>query len=103
MPGSEPLVMVMHNKADVGAHTTFEGNAFIEANPGSVRMVPSEPLRLIPISMSVAGGEFRLLNMFNTATYQLLYDGTVDRLYDKYDLDEKTILRVSKPYEVSKE
>lgn len=102
MPGAEPLEMVRHGKADVAAHTTFEGQAYLAANPGSIRMVPSAPLRIIPISMSVAAGEFRFLSMLNTATNQLLYDGTIDRLYDKYGLDETTVLRVAKPYEVQK-
>ncbi len=99
MSSTEPFDMIRYGKADVTAYATFEGNQYIQANPNSVRKVQSDPLRVIPLCLGVPMNEFRLLNMLNTATTQLLNDGTLDLLYDKYEIDKRTIHRVAKPYE----
>lgn len=96
---TEPLNMVKYNKADVTAMTAFEGDAFIAQNPGSIKQIKSAPLRVVPISISVAAHEQRFVNMLNTATNELLYDGTVNTLLDKYNIQPTTILRVAPPYQ----
>lgn len=98
-PATEPLDMIKFGKADVTTVTSFEGNEYIKQNPDSIRRVLSEPIRLIPISMSIGAGEFRLLNMLNTATEEMIHDGSLEKIFEKYGLDKKTVLRVAKPYQ----
>lgn len=95
---TEPLDMIRYGKADVTLASPFEGNAYSEANPNTVHLVKSEPLRIIPIVMSIPANEFRLVSMLNTATNELLYDGTIDALYKKYNISNDVVLRVSEPY-----
>ncbi len=97
-PASEALNMIKFAKADATISGVFEGDNYSKANPDTISRIVSEPLRVIPISLTVASGEFRLLNMLNTATDELLYDGTVDRIYDKYSIAKDVILRPAKPY-----
>ncbi len=49
--------------------------------------------------ISVSAYEFRLVNMLNTATHELMYDGTIEKLFSKYEVGPETLLSVSKPYE----
>ncbi len=101
-PQSEPLNMIKYGKADATLVTSFEGLNYSKENPDSIRQVISEPVRIIPMTMTVGANEFRLLNMLNTATNELLYDGTIESIYKKYDISPNEILRVAKPYEQMK-
>jgi len=100
-PQSEPIDMVKFGKADVTAVTSFEGENYMNANPDTIRRVLSDPVRIIPINISVAAYEFRLVNMLNTATDELRHDGTIEKLFRKYDIGRETLLRVAKPYETA--
>ncbi len=97
---AEPLNMIKYGKADVTVVTSFEGEGFISSNPNSIRKIPSSPIRIISINISVAANEIRLLNMLNTATYELLYDGTIESFFTKYKIEPSVLLRVAKPYQI---
>ncbi|MBL8640669.1 MAG: transporter substrate-binding domain-containing protein [Alphaproteobacteria bacterium] len=98
-PQSEPLDMVKFKKVDATMVTSFEGKNYLEHNLNSIRRVKSAPIRVIPINISVAANEFRFINMLNTATDELMYDGTIERILQKYAIDRETLLRVKLPYE----
>lgn len=97
-PQSEPLNMVRYGKADATLATSFEGANYIKENPDAIRQVISNPVRIIPMTMSIGANETRLVNMLNTATNELLYDGTIEKLYEKYNVGPNTLLRVAPPY-----
>lgn len=101
-PQTEPLDMIKFGKADATMVTSFEGDNYMKGNPDVVRRVISDPIRIVPINISVPAHEFRLVNMLNTATNELIYDGTIEALYTKYGVGPDTLLRVAKPYEVKK-
>lgn len=101
-PPTEPIDMIKFGKADVTMASSFEGENYMKSNPKTIHRVVSEPLRFIPMNMSVAANEFRLVNMINTATNELMYDGTIEKIYQKYHITPETVLRVDKPYEVKK-
>lgn len=101
-PQTEPLDMIKFGKADATMVSSFEGNNYAKGNPDTIRRVVSEPVRIIPMVMTVPANEFRLLNMLNTATNELMYDGTVEKILKKYDIGTDTILRVAKPYRMAK-
>ena len=98
-PATEPLDMIKYGKADVTVFTTFEGNAYMKENPDTLHRVESDPIRIIPVNMSVAAGEFRFLNMLNTATDEMINDGSLEKIFEKYGLDKNVILRSAKPYQ----
>lgn len=101
-PQTEPLDMIKFGKADATLATSFEGNNYAKGNPDAIRRVISEPIRIIPMTMTVPANDSRLLSMLNTATNELMFDGTIEKIFKKYDVGTDTILRVAKPYEIKK-
>lgn len=97
-PFTEPLDMIRYGKADITMMASIEAQEYMAHNPKSVRRVISDPLRVIPLCLTVPAGEFRFINMINTATQELLYDGTINFLYKKYDIPSDIVLRVANPY-----
>jgi len=85
-------------KADV----TFDDYATIagydKMNPGKIRRVKGAPVRIIPANVSFAAGEFRLQQMLNTATEELLYNGVTEKILEKYEPEPGAFLRVAPPY-----
>lgn len=99
---ADRIIAVTSGKADL---VFIDSAAFLEydrANPGKLRQVKGEPLRVMANNLSFAAGDFRLQQMLNTATNELLYDGMIDRILDKYEPTPGTFLHVAKPYEVQK-
>ncbi len=99
---SELLMAVSYNKADVTSMDAFSGEPFLQANPGKLHRIPLPPLRIIPNNLSVPRGETDFLNMLNTATDALINDGVIDRILDKYSLQQGSLFRIGKPYEVQR-
>lgn len=98
-PFANLFLEILHNKADVTGMDAFSVEPYLEKNAGKVRRIPSAPLRVIPNSMSIAWGETDFLHMINTATDALIYDGTIDRILDKYSFKKDALFRITKPYE----
>lgn len=99
VPETDAFLEVISNKADAAFDDYATIAAFIKANPGKIRKVDGPPLRVIPANLSFAPGEYRLQQMLNTATNELLYDGVIDRILDKYEPAPGVFLRVAKPYQ----
>ena len=97
-PQTDTYQEVITGKADLCFDDIATIMAFDKTNPGKIRKVDGEPVRIIPANMSFAAGEYRLQQMLNTATYELLYDGVIDRIITTYDPDHKQFLRVAPPY-----
>jgi ABC-type amino acid transport substrate-binding protein len=97
-PAADTLMEVVGNKADVtfGDYATLM--AFAKSNPGKIRIADGPPVRIIPANLSFAPGEYRLQQMLNTATNELIYDGVIDRILDKYEPSPGAFLRVAPPY-----
>ncbi|MFY9288529.1 MAG: transporter substrate-binding domain-containing protein [Alphaproteobacteria bacterium] len=100
-PAADTLMEVVNNKADVtfADHATIV--AFSKSNPGKIRKLEGAPVRIIPTNLSFAPGEFRLQQMINTATHELIFDGVIDRILDKYEPEPGAFLRVAPPYAIS--
>lgn len=104
VPGNVPLSDIMqqlvYKKADIVFYDALSAEEFMKTQPGKIRRIPSAPVKVIPNNMSVAKGEARLVSMLNTATEELMNEGAIDRILDKYNLSRDSVLRVAKPYEV---
>jgi ABC-type amino acid transport substrate-binding protein len=97
-PAADTLMEVVGNKADVtfGDYATLM--TFAKSNPGKIRIADGPPVRIIPANLSFAPGEYRLQQMLNTATNELIDDGIIDRILDKYEPEPGAFLRVAAPY-----
>ena len=97
------LLNLVTGKADVAI---FDYDLFLNfdrQNPGLLRRVNGSPLRVMADCLGLPAGEFRLQQMLNVATQELLYDGVIDRILDKYEQIPGTYLRVPPPYALPKD
>jgi len=88
-------------KLDIVIHDPIIGRDYIRDNPGRIRRAFEKPVEVYPMGFAVAPDEQRLVNLMNTALLSLHALGAVDAIFNNYGIDEKTIYRVSKPYEVA--
>ncbi|MGE4350842.1 MAG: substrate-binding periplasmic protein [Bdellovibrionales bacterium] len=100
-PFANLFLEVMNQKADVTGMDAFSGEPALDAYPGQIKRLPFPPLKVVPNTLSIARGETDFLHMMNTASDSLLYDGTIDRILDKYTahFNLNTLFRIKKPYE----
>ncbi len=98
---SDLLMQVVTKKADVTFTDVPSILTFQKNNPGKVKILSNSPVRIVPINMALPAGAFRLKGAIDTAIQELLNDGVIDSILDKYDPEKKIILRVAKPYEVT--
>jgi ABC-type amino acid transport substrate-binding protein len=92
---SEYFIIVASKKADMTFSDYIGGLQFMEKNPGKIKPLPYR-LRLVPQCIGVPQGENKLLNMLNTANKQLLLEGTVDHILDKYETTPGIFVRTTK-------
>jgi ABC-type amino acid transport substrate-binding protein len=99
---SDPTLMlsnVASGKADMAITDMATGLKFMKNNDGLLRQVNlSEPVRLFPNTLSLSLGEDKLRQMINTATRELLYDGTIDRIITKHEEPQGVFYRIARPY-----
>lgn len=102
LPGSSPLSDMMeqvaYGKADALITDGSFAMEYMKKRPGIVRQVLSPPLTITSYNLSVPAGETRLVSMLNTATDELLFDGTIERILQKYNLPPDVAMRVALPY-----
>lgn len=96
---SQVLVNVADGKADFTVVDAVTFGGYNKSNPGKLRIVdPSHPLRTYPVSyvFKAEDGVFR--DAFNAALDELILDGTVDRIFDKYDVFPNGYYRATVSY-----
>jgi ABC-type amino acid transport substrate-binding protein len=91
----EYFVAVATGKADMTFSDYTGALDYLKNNPGKLKALPYQ-LRLVPQNIGVPQGDERMLNMLNTATLQLLSDGTIERILAAYDGGLKTLV-LAKP------
>ena len=87
-------------KADVTVTDPMTADKFIAQNPGKIRHLPGPPSRVLAVTYSIPPGEERFKTMLNLASQSLLDSGFVEKTLSKYPEADKTLLRITKPYEV---
>ncbi len=68
-------------------------------------IVPNNPVKYFPNTYMLRGGETQLKEMLNVTIQELISEGYIDRLIEKYLPDSSypnAVFPVSQPYEVSK-
>ncbi|NCC23496.1 MAG: amino acid ABC transporter substrate-binding protein [Alphaproteobacteria bacterium] len=97
-----PVVLqeVVTGKADA---ILMDRNGEIEYNrhnPVKLRLVaPDRPIKAQSFTLAVGRDEMVLKDFLDNAINELLNDGSVDRMLDRWETEPGLYLRVSKPYE----
>ncbi len=103
VPGTGQVTDIFMNvathKADIVFYAPATANAFIRANPGSLRMAQDKPLQVFPSCYAMELRESLLQNMLDSAVIELQGQGVIDRIMKKYTGDTKEYLPVAKPYQ----
>lgn len=100
---AELFMAVSTGKANAAIMETTSGLAFMEHNPGKLQMVKLDaPFRISPVSISVKGGEFRFQRMLEIATVEMLNDGVIAKILNKYDPKGTNRFEIASPIKVKK-
>lgn len=96
---SQLLLEVKSKKADVTFVEPIIALEFMDKNPNSIREVEGvKVLRVFPNSMMVPKGQEDFKSTLNIATNELLNNGFVDNVIDKYEKYPNSYKRVQVPY-----
>ncbi|MCB9987957.1 MAG: amino acid ABC transporter substrate-binding protein [Rhodospirillales bacterium] len=101
-PATQMELNVMNKKADA---TFLDHNRFMqfnEAHPGALKKINDDPIRIYPFKVAVARGEYDLKFWIDESIEELIHNGEMTRLIDKWELFPGSFLPVAKPYEVQK-
>jgi ABC-type amino acid transport substrate-binding protein len=95
------MLNVVNGKADVTMAETFTGNAFVAANPGTLKNVTAaNPVRIYPNVFLVGKGEYKLQTMLQMVLNDMQNNGEVDTILDRYETYPESFYRVAKPYQI---
>lgn len=92
---AEILLNVIYGKADVAFTEPLFANKFLETNPGSIQRVSDKTVRLFPNTYILPQGEDELLHMWNIAQIELINEGKVESLLDKYGMSGQVLTEQS--------
>ncbi len=93
------LGTVAAGKADVTFASWLTGYEFVKNHPGTVKNIAARrPLRVFGNAMMFRKGQGEFASMLNTALQELLDQGFIDELIDKYEPSPGVYYRVAYPY-----
>ena len=89
--GSELLLQVITKKSDIVFSDEGLVNDFLKANPGTLRKISKiEPVRYYGETFALKRGEYQLKNMVDVSLNQLINDGVIEKLVDKYNKEKQS-------------
>jgi len=96
---SQVLMEIKSKKADVSFVEPAIALEFAAKNPNSIKEVKGvKPLRVFPNSMMLPKGQEDLKSTINIATQELINNGFVDKVIQKYEKFPNSFYRVQLPY-----
>ncbi len=100
-PYSMKMDNVKQNKGDATLVETSVGLDYIANNSNTLKnATPDAPVTVYPNMFVVSKGEFKLQTMLKGAINILNNNGTIDRIITKYEKHPRSLLRVTKPYDL---
>lgn len=100
-PWSDNLLNTLSGKADVSFSELGPVNEFLKKNPGTLRELKvGQPLRVFANSYAFKIGESEFKAMIDAAIDELVLDGSIDRIIQKYESAPGEFLRVAPPYQM---
>lgn len=98
---SELLMEVTSKKADVTAVEPVVADLFSKTHPNSIRPLDlRHPVKVFATVWSVNASEQKLVNWLNNGVDQMLLNGTVSRIVEKYHAG--SFLPATSPYQIEK-
>jgi ABC-type amino acid transport substrate-binding protein len=99
---SQVLVNVAGGKADFTIVDAVTFGNFDKNNPGKLRIVaPGNPVRVYPASYVFSAEDVVLRDAVNAALDELILDGTLNRIFDKYEAYKNSYYRATVPHDVA--
>ena len=93
------LLNVADHKADLTFVENYQGRAFDQKNPGVLKNIAAtKPLRIFPNVFLVRKGELKLKTMFNSIFDEMMNNGEMEKLIEKYETYPGAFYRVAVPY-----
>ncbi len=94
---------VTAQKADAVLAENYTMQEYLKHNPGKLKnLLANKPLRVFPVSPALMpNNDLRLQNMVDTAVYELINSGFVEKTMAKYGLDVRFALPRQRPYSLS--
>ena len=90
--GSDLLLYVENNKADIAPDDTVSAGDFIAAHGDTLRPIAGPSLRTLPVVLSIPKGELELKQMLDTTLIEMLNTGYTQKTFDKYSTHPGTYL-----------
>jgi polar amino acid transport system substrate-binding protein len=105
MPQSTDLSQMMESvatgKADVAFVNALVAQGYMKNNPGKLREIHADhPVRVFSHGFMFAKGQYDLVKMIDLAVEEMLDQGAIGKILDKYDPVGKAYQRIAKPYEL---
>ena len=99
--GTDMLMYVATNKADITFVDLYLGRDFIASNPDTLKPLFVEaPLQLFQQNLTLAPEAFRFREMLNVATDELIFTGVIDDILTKYEKYPGSFYRLADPYTI---
>lgn len=96
---SQTLLEVASRKADITFVEPIVALEFLDKNPNSIREIKGvKPLRVFPNSMMIPKNEEDFKSTLNIAINEMINNGFIDRVIDKYEKYPGSYSRVQLPY-----
>lgn len=84
---SQVLLELADKKVDFTITDAVSFGTYNKSNPGRLKIVDvNKPARVYPAGYVVGSEDYQLRDALNAALNELILDGTIDRIMDKYDV-----------------
>jgi len=99
---AQDFVNLSTGKADIVFCEPHLAAMYLRNNPNTIENISgTTPVRIFPNCWIFKRGEFEFKAMLDTVLDELINNGTLDRLIDKYEPVPKAVFRVALPYQQS--
>jgi ABC-type amino acid transport substrate-binding protein len=96
---AELFTTLAMGKADFLLYDLFTFQEFNRHNPGQLKRVTAQPIKVFPLAVAVGKNDYALWQMLSTATMDMHLAGTMDQILQKYETHPGTLIRMTMPYE----
>ncbi|MBH41725.1 MAG: hypothetical protein CL685_03355 [Candidatus Magasanikbacteria bacterium] len=85
---AEVFLNIVNGKADITFVEPSAANDFLKSNPGQIQRIGNSAVRTFGNSFAFARGEESMISMWNVAMGELMNDGTIFRILEKYNVSQ---------------
>lgn len=95
---AELFASLAMGKADFVLYERYTFEDYNAHNPGKLKRVTGQPIKIFPLAVAVAKNQDALREMLDTATTDLQLAGALEKIIAKYEVYPGTLIRPSVPY-----